>query len=373
MIFKKLHIKNFQSHVNTIIDFQNGLNIIVGPSDTGKSAIIRALRKLVRDDPLGKDFINKNATECTIELIIEKNNVDYKIIREVTASKNLYYLNDHEFGGFGREIPQEIQNTLEMALIELENSDKIDLHFVDQHDAPFMVARGSAGTRSKLLGRIGGLHILDRAISFINKDIRAGNNTLKEKINTKNELQQKIKMLPDLIGPESVLMRLTKDFKELRNQQQLLEVLEREYVTLNDITVQGKHLKNVLTRLPSFQIDFNKIWQQVYKLKELESLSIQLHNINMRVNQLISKIPSEITVDFDCIKKQQQQLQELENLRNQYDDVNDKIISTTQAREMNITTLVQLRKEWVDILHTLKICPTCKQSTAHIGDCDVTK
>lgn len=132
MKFKTLHLENYQAHKNTTVDLTSGLNIIIGESDMGKSSILRAIRKLVRDFPAGKDHINKDATSMKISLtVIDDNDHEHVVVRQVTPSKNLYYLDDQEFGGFGREIPEEIQNTLEMFVVELENSEKIDLHFFD--------------------------------------------------------------------------------------------------------------------------------------------------------------------------------------------------------------------------------------------------
>jgi ABC-type transporter Mla maintaining outer membrane lipid asymmetry ATPase subunit MlaF len=50
---KKLIIENFQSHKYTEVDFSEGFNIIFGPSDYGKSAIIRALRWVLYNEPGG--------------------------------------------------------------------------------------------------------------------------------------------------------------------------------------------------------------------------------------------------------------------------------------------------------------------------------
>ena len=40
---KTVILENFQSHKHTSIEFNEGLNVILGPSDSGKSAIIREL------------------------------------------------------------------------------------------------------------------------------------------------------------------------------------------------------------------------------------------------------------------------------------------------------------------------------------------
>ena len=57
MKYKKyLHLINFQSHLNTVIELHPGLNILVGESDQGKTAIIRALRWLFYNEPRGTGF-----------------------------------------------------------------------------------------------------------------------------------------------------------------------------------------------------------------------------------------------------------------------------------------------------------------------------
>ena len=52
-MIQSLHIKNLQSHKDSHLDFCEGVNVIVGPSDSGKSAILRALRWIVKNRPQG--------------------------------------------------------------------------------------------------------------------------------------------------------------------------------------------------------------------------------------------------------------------------------------------------------------------------------
>lgn len=40
---KSIIIKNFQSHANTELELCDGVNVILGNSDVGKTAILRAL------------------------------------------------------------------------------------------------------------------------------------------------------------------------------------------------------------------------------------------------------------------------------------------------------------------------------------------
>ena len=55
-MIQKLNIQNFQSHKDTKLEFHPGVNVIIGQSDSGKTAIIRALRWLIWNRPGGDDF-----------------------------------------------------------------------------------------------------------------------------------------------------------------------------------------------------------------------------------------------------------------------------------------------------------------------------
>ena len=41
---KKIELHNFQSHEYTEMEFDRGLNVILGNSDVGKTAILRAIK-----------------------------------------------------------------------------------------------------------------------------------------------------------------------------------------------------------------------------------------------------------------------------------------------------------------------------------------
>ena len=55
-MLKSLKIRNFESHRNTQLNFHPGVNVIVGESDQGKTAILRALEWVLFNRPLGEDI-----------------------------------------------------------------------------------------------------------------------------------------------------------------------------------------------------------------------------------------------------------------------------------------------------------------------------
>jgi len=63
MVVEKITIKNFQSHEETELQFSSGVNVIVGSSDSGKSAILRALKWVVQNKPSGTAFFTEGSDE----------------------------------------------------------------------------------------------------------------------------------------------------------------------------------------------------------------------------------------------------------------------------------------------------------------------
>jgi len=366
MKFKKLVLENYQAHKNTTINFTAGLNIIIGESDTGKSSILRALRKLVRDIPAGKDHINKDATSMKISLtIIDDNDHECVIIRQVTASKNLYYLDSQEFGGFGREIPEEIQNTLEMFVIELENSEKVDFHFSDQHDTPFMIAKGSAGMRSKLLGRIAGLHTLDKGIVNVNKDIRAGNSTLKIKLADRNKIQAEVDESKDT-APSHILHNTCKmRIQTISDELTTLHKLKKLQTAHREIIDKGKETKKLFNSLPEIVVDFQKLREDIQRCDKF----ISLRNFLDSIDDQIKLLPTIKVVDIDFVEVREN-IQKLGSLQEYVDKLSviDNQIKLLSEVEFDIN-IKDAQEEWATALITLKICPLCKQSTINIENC----
>lgn len=364
MKFKSLHLKNYQAYKDTIINFTQGLNIIIGESDMGKSSILRALRKLVRDIPAGKDFINKNATFTKLSLVVVDDiGQEYTIIRQITPSKNLYYLGKQEFGGFGREIPEEIQNILEMFLVELENSEKIDLHFSDQHDTPFMVARGSAGIRSKLLGRIAGLHTLDRGIVIVNKDIRAGNSTLKTRSIDRDELQQKVDESIDTSNGHILYDEYKKQLQEIAEELNKLTKLQDLQKRFFKIVDDGRNERKSLDALPEIVVDFHAIRKDIQQLGKLRGFYSILNSIEEQI-VVLPAIDFDVDIDFSEVRENIRKLDKFQKFRETLGSIGSKI-KLLEVAEFNID-IEKAQKKWLATLADLKICPVCKQSVLNI-------
>ncbi len=125
-MLQKIEINNFQSHKNSVLEFDKGVNIIVGTSDSGKSSIMRAINKVLRNRPLGDGFCSYWGGKTSI--LLQTENVE---IEWTKSNPDAYRLNDTEFKAFGTDVPEEIKQELNMDLVNIQN----------QHDSSFLISK----------------------------------------------------------------------------------------------------------------------------------------------------------------------------------------------------------------------------------------
>lgn len=154
-MFSRLKLVNFQRHKK--LDLKLGsITTIIGASDVGKSAVLRALRWLCQNKPSGDEFIRRGADKVTVKLKAES-----KTITRTKGSTNTYHLDKLKLASFGSSVPDTVADHLNVS----------ELNFQRQHDAPFWFSL-TAGQVSEELNSIVDLSALDAALTFIKSKVR---------------------------------------------------------------------------------------------------------------------------------------------------------------------------------------------------------
>lgn len=111
---KSITLENFQSYKNQTINFKPGLNLILGTSDAGKSAILRALSFVLYNHPKRDTFIHWGEKEMRVTLNMSDGSKVTRIkgdgvnaIEAVDAKGNIYQKNKID-----TEIPDDIKEIL---------------------------------------------------------------------------------------------------------------------------------------------------------------------------------------------------------------------------------------------------------------------
>jgi len=148
-MLEKLTLTNFQSHESTEITFGDRVTVIHGPTNNGKSSVMRALDWIANNGLDGDYFLSswlKRGGRCAVTLTVD----GHTITRERTKSDNLYTLDGVEYKAFGKGVPTPIA-----ALLNLSPHT-----FQRQGDAPFLIG-GTGSEAVDIFNTAAGLSDID--------------------------------------------------------------------------------------------------------------------------------------------------------------------------------------------------------------------
>jgi DNA repair exonuclease SbcCD ATPase subunit len=129
----RLKGKNFQPWAEFDMEIE-GLTVLVGPSNKGKSSLFRALKGILRNE-IPEDFIRNNQEEpLEIELEVDGHNI--KVIRKRKGSTK-YVLDGKTYTSLGGKVPDEIEK---LKYGEMKIGDyNVDPIFANQNKAQFLI------------------------------------------------------------------------------------------------------------------------------------------------------------------------------------------------------------------------------------------
>ncbi len=162
-MIEELKISNFQSHKKSVLEFDKGVNIIIGQSDSGKTAILRALNWVINNKPSGDSFRSHWGGETTVRID--------NIYRTKGKTKNVYTIVDDvgetDFKSFGQDVPNDIKKILNLST----------LNFQGQFSSPFLLG-DSSGEVARYLNKIVKLDSIDSSVKNINRTLQEQKNLL---------------------------------------------------------------------------------------------------------------------------------------------------------------------------------------------------
>lgn len=189
-MLKSLELRNFQGHRRLFLELDPGVNAIVGPTDSGKSAVVRALFWVAFNQPTGDAFRSHwgGRTIVTIET-----DAGVVVKRVKTDTDNYYQVGDSVYRGFGRGVPEEVTRALQLSPI----------NFSRQMDPPFLLSL-SPQQAAKELNKIANLDSVDKALAWVAGETRSGQANCRA---ISGEISRSQQELESLAGLDSAVER----------------------------------------------------------------------------------------------------------------------------------------------------------------------
>jgi exonuclease SbcC len=303
----KLILENFQSHKYTELEFSDNYNCFVGPTNAGKSSIIRAINFLFYNDWY-HGFLRNGEKTVRVTAYLSNNNV---VVREKGESTNIVKLNNTVYQNFGTTLPKEVIDAFGTPPIELGGT---FLNISQQDDPPFLL-RSTGPAKAQAFGQLAGLNLVDSALKELSKDRR----------NLSIEKHQKEERI-DKIKAE------LKNYEGLDSLKERVDQADKLLKQINELQIKQTKLTELHQKWDVFIKQFDKCTKLYDELEKLDTAHLEM---------LFSRLK-------DVILRQKSYEQCISSL----------MLIDTQLKEIS-DQWAQTTTRYIELLLQKKYCPIC--------------
>jgi len=381
----ELSLKNFQSHKETVLQFDKGVNVIVGVSDSGKSAILRALRWLWTSRPLGDYFVHWGEKDCSAKLKINGN----EIIRGKEKKQNYYSVNGKILEAMKAEVPAEVSQALQLE----------DINWQGQRDLDFLLSL-SPLEASKYIQKLCGLEAVPPILATLSsmelenkkkaKDIEEQKEDVSAKLKAFEgfpDVAQKEQELTDLLEQkekvEAIISKLSEEIQNMKACGNKLKVgaqIPKMYQLIEEIKKQNMFLeysKPRITHLENLYVDFGRVLHKKEKFANMGNMAVIANKLGALLHsrqqlQPIAHLEAvvasckalaglarakplipEINLVIERLTAAKEARREIEAKDKEITNIISMIVWVRQDLRKNVADLEQMKKELP------KVCPVC--------------
>jgi len=352
-MIKQITINNFQSHQNTTLKLTSGVNVIIGSSDSGKSAILRALKWVIYAKPKGDAMCSWWGGETGVCITFD----DCEVLRTKNGNDNEYVLTidnkPKSFRAFGNDIPNEITEAI--------NIDEIN--FQKQGDAPFLISNTS-GEVAGHFNRMANLEKIDNSIRFIQSEIKTTEQTIKFKKQEYSTKLQQYKqynyisdveiMVENIEDLETKKLEIQTKINILTSSIQSIEITDNKIKALQYTTTAFDDIMNIVAL-------FERKNSLQDKVKTIHDNIVYFENLNKKIKWSEHYVNAEKPIN-DILKL----YDERKEIKRDYKDLTA-IIQTIKTHSDTIKEqeekVIGLETKYKDNLPDT--CPLCEQKIPH--------
>ena len=353
----KVKIKNYQAIKEAELEFNQGVTVIVGASNNGKSSIIRAIESAINNKG-GNSFINYDADECEVSIEDNGHNIIWNKAKK--AGKSKYILDGEELSKIGQKQIPEVGEMLNMSEVEV-SGERFRLNFWKQLDYPFLISK----TPYQLFDFISKSKEQE-AISELQNDSVEDLKSAKGEINTYDaKIDLKTKDINKLKADVEGLEKFNKFEEIIKSNLETLEDTEKAITDKKDIisikTNKLEGLSGTVKELSELFNTYESITTLLDSLSEVDQkiedkktiISTKENNIKNKV-AILERLDTIITEHSAATQSKKQ----IEDLLESLEDINYKIKTKKEHINNVIGSITDNEKE----LSEFAVCPFCGSS-----------
>ncbi len=346
-MINSLKIQNFQNHQKSVLNFSEGLNVIHGDNDQGKSAVLRALNWVINNRPSGFGFQPKDKAESTVavEVTLDEDSV----IRKRGKKENCYLVNGTKFSALRSEVPSEVSNLFNLSSASYQSQYNPHFLFTD-----------SPGEVAKKINKIVGLEEIDAVLGRI-KAVKE-NNTREIK-----HLSDRVEKLSTKVEKYEQVDYLWERVQLLSKREEILEKKKAEFDRGLDLAEEYDELTTALETFQDVQSIKSKLAEIEQEYTLLEKMREEYQRLFRKIT-LLKSIDSKLSI-YDVLDDLSDRVEvfaekenELEELRKHKVTFGYSVMEIghldTKIEELN-ETISGIEKQIQKEKKRLKVCPLC--------------
>lgn len=344
-MIKSLKLTNFQCHKQLDLDFSPKVNCIIGASDSGKSAVIRALNWVTFNRPSGDAYIRNGSKEATAEIVTD--NATIKRIK--SSTKNYYEVNGNELKAVGTSVPDDVTKALNLDTI----------NFQGQHDSPYMLSN-TAGEVGKAFNNMVDLTTIDRVLLGLNREIKDYRKEMAFVEEQKNKYKEELNQYKNIKEMKEKLQDITSLYSSMDKNKETIK-------GLSEVIEDAKKIQDKLDLSLDYTLISNKIekiktqWQDL-KAKDKELSELQdIVSSSKRIALKVSDMPdyTDINKRIDAIREKADKMDKLDEKINDFDHLIENIQRVSEKIKIADKSILDMEKTLKDEMGD--VCPLCKQ------------
>lgn len=307
-MLKKITLKNFMSHRLTELDLVEGVNVLIGPNNCGKSAIVSALQLVAELPPKEGGYMVRHG-EKEAQVVIKTQEED-TITWGRRGKVNYLEINGKPHCRLGND-QQHYLDVLHkvLRLPQIKNKDEsFDLHFAKQKEPIFLLNEPSTRAAAFFSISSDAGRLLEMRELFKSKVSRAKEKH-KNLIRKQLSLKQEISHLAPLTDLRIRLVELKETYQKIVDETQALDRGIKEEALFKNNTQKEKALLSEKTHLegllpPPECIAVENLEQTIQWMVKLRHQEIEVIQKSTLLAQLLEeKLPLETLEMEEAVQK----------------------------------------------------------------------
>lgn len=339
----KIAVENIQAIAKAEIDVE-GFTGIVGRSNSGKSALIRAIyAALTNKSPKG--IFRHNTDSSVVSLEDDERDIHIKWEKGESVSTT-YTLNGEKHTKGGKEPPAKIA---EWGFHAVKIGDEtFDVQFAKQFQPLFLLDK-SGGFVADFISRITKADILTGAMKDCESDLRKANESVKFTDKEIDKLNEELKKFSDLDYHQLQIKNLLEDKATLTKNSAVVDELGAYITQSDDLRSEYKKLEFI----PSFDDSFDGTI-----LSDLKMLVVWCDEIEEGKGKLIAArkvdacVLPEAKADIEFLKDAEKYLELLEQTKTELPELAVCDLDMTEIKELDshIQAVAAIQTETAEIV-----------------------